>query len=165
MRSASLAVALVSLSSTLALAQEPRLLGTHETWSAWSFRENKAKVCYVYADASKKNPEHLDHGRVSLFVRRLNGGKIRSEASLQTGYNFAPSAIRVAVDGKRFTMLPRGNSAWLRHSEREHEFVDALTKGQMLTVEAVSRRGNKTSYAFSLKGSRAAMGKARRECR
>jgi hypothetical protein len=48
---------------------------------------------------------------VTLFVRRLNSGKVRTEASLQVGYKFAPSAIRIALDGKRFTMIPRGNYA------------------------------------------------------
>jgi hypothetical protein len=141
------------------------MIGSRDSWSAWKVYEKKSAICYVYSDAVSKKPEHLDHGRVSLFVRRLKRGKIRTEASLQVGYEFAPTAIRIVVDDKHFTMIPRGSYAWLRRTEREAEFARALEKGRMATVEAISRRGNKTTYSFPLKGFTAVMKKARRECR
>jgi hypothetical protein len=165
MKVTSTAAAIVALSSTCVLAQTPREIGSSDSWSAWKGSETKSAVCYVYSDASSKKPEHLDHGRVTLFVRRLNSGKVRTEASLQVGYKFAPSAIRIALDGKRFTMIPRGNYAWLRRTEREAEFARALEKGRVAIVEATSRRGNKTTYSFPLKGFTAVMRKARRGCR
>ncbi len=165
MRVTSTAIAAVILSSTCAFAQNPRMLGSNESWSAWRVKESSASVCYVYSDAASKKPEHLDHGRVSLFVRHLKSGKVRTEASLQTGYDFAPNAVSLVVDGKRFTMIPRGNYAWLRRTEREAEFVSALKKGRVATVEAASIRGNKTTYSFSLKGFTAMMKKARQGCR
>lgn len=165
MKVLSTAVAFVVLSSACAFAQAPRMIGSSDSWSAWKVYENKAAICYVYSDALSKKPEHLDHGRVSLFVRRLRSSKIRTEASLQVGYEFAPTAIRIAVDGKRFTMIPRGSYAWLRRTEREAEFARALEKGRMATIEATSRRGNRTSYSFPLKGFTAVMKKARQGCR
>ncbi len=165
MKALSTSVAFVVLSSTCALAQAPRMFASSNSWSAWRVYENKSAICYVYSDASSKKPEHLDHGRVSLFIRRLRSGKVRTEASLQVGYEFAPTAIRIAVDGKRFTMIPRGNYAWLRRTEREAEFARALEKARMATIEATSRRGNKTSYSFPLKGFTAVMKKARQGCR
>lgn len=141
------------------------MIGSSESWSAWKVAEGQSSVCYVYADAGSKNPSHLDHGRVSLFVRRLRKGKNRTEASLQVGYDFAPKAIRVSVDGRSFTMIPRKSYAWLRRTEREAEFVRALEKGRIVVVEAVSRRGNGTTYRFALKGFTAAMKKARQGCR
>ena len=165
MKVLSTAVAFVVLSTTCALAQAPRMIGSRDSWSAWKAYENKSAICYVYSDALSKQPEHLDHGRVSLFVRRLRSSKIRTEASLQVGYEFAPTAIRIAVDGKRFTMIPRGSYAWLRRTEREAEFARALEKGRMATIEATSRRGNRTSYSFPLKGFTAVMKKARQGCR
>jgi hypothetical protein len=146
------------------MAQTPRFLGSFESWSAWTFRDGNVKACYIYAEAATKTPEHLDHGRVGLFVRRLKSGETRTEASFQTGYQFAPDAITVSVDRERFRMIPRGGNAWLRRSSREEEFVHAVAKGRMLIVEAVSKRGNRTHYTFSLKGVSAAMRKVRREC-
>jgi hypothetical protein len=165
MKVLSTAVAFVVLSTTCALAQAPRMIGSRDSWSAWKAYENKSAICYVYSDASSKKPEHLDHGRVSLFVRRLSRSKVGTEASLQVGYEFAPSAIGIAVDGKRFTMIPRGNYAWLRRTEREAELARALEKGRLAIVEATSRRGNKTTYTFPLKGFTTVMKKARQGCR
>jgi len=165
MKITSTALAIVVLSSTCALAQSPRMLGSNESWSAWKTRENNASACYVFSDAASKKPEHLDHGRVTLFVRLLSRDKAKTEASLQAGYEFAPASIRVEVDGKSFNMIPRGNYAWLRRTEREAEFVRALEKGRVAIIEAKSRRGNKTTYSFSLRGFTAMMRKARQECR
>jgi hypothetical protein len=165
MKATSAAVAFVVLSSTCAFAQTPRLIASSGSWSAWKTYENKSAICYVYSDASSKKPERLDHGRVSLFVRRLKNSKVRTEASLQVGYEFAPREIRIAVDGKRFTLIPRGNYAWLRRTEREGEFTRALEKGRMASVEATSRRGNRTTYSFPLRGFTDVMKRARRECR
>jgi Invasion associated locus B (IalB) protein len=165
MKFTSAAVVIVLLSSTCVFAQEPRVIETSGSWSAWSVQEDGSAVCYVYSDASSKSPEHLDHGRVSLFVRRLDLGNVQTEASLQVGYEFAPTAIRIAVDGTPFTMIPRGNYAWLRSTEREAEFARALERGRTATVEATSARGNKTVYSFPLKGFTAVMRKARGECR
>jgi hypothetical protein len=141
------------------------VIETSDSWSAWKDYANKSAACYVYSDASSKLPQHLDHGRVTLFVRRLSHGKVRTEASLQVGYEFAPRAIRIAVDGKRFTMIARGRHAWLRRTDREAEFARALEKGRVAIVEATSRRGNMTTYSFPLKGFTAVMKKGRRSCR
>jgi hypothetical protein len=141
------------------------MIGSSGSWSAWTVHGKKSAACYAYSDASSKKPEHLDHGRVSLFVRWLKSGKVRTEASIQVGYELAPTAIRITVDGKRFTMIPRGNYAWLRRTEREAEFARALEKGRIAIVEATSRRGNKTTYRFPLKGFTAVMKKARQGCR
>jgi hypothetical protein len=158
------ALVLLSLSGTSAMAQPPQLLGMYDQWSAWTFREHKAKACYIYSDAVTKEPSSLAHGRVGLSIRRLKDGKARTEASFQTGYELAPRMLQVTVDRKEFSMISRGQNAWLRREEREWEFMNALTKGRTLVVEAVSKRGNKTSYSFSLKGVAAAMRKAQQAC-
>lgn len=164
MRSIIVAFAFAVLSTSGAMAQTPNFLGSFEHWGAWAFRDNKAKVCYIYAEAGTKTPEHLDHGRVGLFVRRLASGKSRTETSFQAGYAFAPVVISASVDGKRFSMIPMGKNAWLRRTSREREFVRAVAKGRTLTIEATSQRGNRTRYTFSLKGVSAALRKIRREC-
>jgi len=164
MKVISAAVAIVILSATCALAQTPRLIGTSHSWSAWKGYESKSASCYVFSDASSKKPEHLDHGRVTRFVRRLNRGKVRTEASLQVGYKLAPRGVRLSVDGKRFTMISRGSHAWLRRSEREAEFARVLEKGRIAIVEAISKRGNATTYSFPLKGFSAVMRQARQGC-
>jgi len=122
------------------------------------------KVCYIYSDAVSKKPETLDHGRVGFSVRRHADGKVRTEAGFLASYVFAPQTVAVKVDGKSFTMIPRGKNAWLRREEREAEFLQTLLKGRTMTVEALSKRGNRTSYRFSLAGVTAAMRKARQSC-
>jgi hypothetical protein len=164
MRSIGLAIAFIIVSGSTAFSQTPRKLGSNGHWSTWTFQEDRSKVCYVYSEAAVKSPEALNHGRVGFSVRRLNDRKNRTEAGLQAGYDFAPKVIHVGVGSKRFAMIPRGSNAWLRREEREGEFVRALTKGRIMTIEARSKRGNVTRYRFSLDGFTAAMRRARKAC-
>jgi hypothetical protein len=103
-----LAIDFVVFSSGLTSAQTPRLLGSHDRWSTWTFREGRTKISYVYSDAVAKKPETLDHGRVGFSVRWHANGVIRTEAGFMAGYEFAPRAIRVTIDGRSFAMIPRG---------------------------------------------------------
>src|SRR5690242_6553986 len=97
MRPISIAFAFIALSVSCATAQTTQFLAPSEHWSAWAFGDGRAKVCYTHSEAIAKAPGHLDHGRVSLFVRRHKGGRTRTKASLRVGYTFAPSAISATV--------------------------------------------------------------------
>ena len=54
-------------------------------------------------------------------------------------------------------MFIRGNYAWVANAAEEPILVSAMKAGQTMKVSAKSKRGNATSYVFSLKGISAAL--------
>lgn len=161
-----LAFLILSLIATSAFAATPKTLGVFGKWNAWTYTENNGPRCFVYSKPDSMKPATLDHGDVSFFVRTTRSSEAGTEASFQTGYEFAPNSdILAEVGNQTFHMVASGNSAWLRRSgPREHEFLTALKAERTLSIAARSKRGNRVEYSFSLNGLTSAVNRAQQAC-
>lgn len=149
-----------------AFAQSSTPLGQFKDWSAWSYAGSKGKVCYIFAEPEQKLPGSLDHGDISFFIRTSPGENIAQEANFVAGYTFKDdSKVSVTVDGKDFEMFTQGDSAWLVDPSKEADLLGAMKAGSDMTVTGMSKRGNKTTYKYSLSGVTAASGKIETECK
>jgi hypothetical protein len=76
------------------------------------------------------------------------------------GYDLqAGSKVNVTVDARSFVMFTKNRSAWLENAAEEPALVAALRSGHQMTMGAVSKKGTKTGYVFSLQGISAALKK------
>ncbi len=149
-----------------ALAQTPSSLGKFNDWSAWSYTGSKGKVCYIHSTPSALIPKSLDHGDVSFFIRTSPAEGISNEANFVVGYPFKEnSTVTVKIDGEEFTMFTQADSAWLLNAAEEPKLLAAMKAGRKMTVSGTSRRGNKTTYNYSLSGVTAASDKIVSECK
>lgn len=165
-RTLALSALIAGLAATPALAQSSTPLGQFKDWSAWSYAGSKGKVCYIFAEPQEKLPGSLDHGDISFFVRTSPGEDIAQEANFVVGYPFKDdSMVEVDIDGKAFQMFTQGDSAWLVNASEEDELLGAMKAGSSMTVTGTSRRGNRTTYKYSLSGVTAASGKIKSECK
>lgn len=155
---------LTTLMTSGALAAAPKKLGDFAAWSAWSYAEAENKGCFIYANPASASPKTLDHGLVSFFIRSTHRKDVRTEASLQFGYEQASKAdAEIKIDGEAFQLMTDGVNAWLARG-REAEMIEAMRTGRAMEVSTVSKRGNKTAYAFPLKGVTDAMKVLRKTC-
>jgi hypothetical protein len=112
------------------------------------------------------SPQKLDHGRVSFSITTSPSQGVSAESNFVTGYPLKDqSTVTVDVDGKKFTMFTQGDSAWLLDKSEEDELLEAMRDGKKMVVKAQSRRGNNTSYNYSLSGVTAAADKMSSECK
>jgi invasion protein IalB len=166
---AALALALASGSALAQGAAKPTLAGTFKDWTMWtydgSYGGQQGKVCYIYSEPEKKQPTSLDHGRVSFSVTSVPDGS-KTEANFVAGYELKDqSKVTVEIGAKQFTMFTEGDSAWLVNKEDEPALLAAMRSGSSMTIKAVSRRGNDTSYDYSLSGVTDASDKMKAECK
>ena len=168
-----LAAALALMAGSSAFAQataKPSLVGTFSDWTMWSYTGNyngngEGKVCYIYSEPAKMQPDKLDHGRVSFSVTASPSQGIANEANFVAGYALKEqSPVTVDIDGKKFTMFTQGDSAWLVNKDDEPQLLAAMKAGKSMVVKATSRRGNQTTYNYSLSGVTAASDKMIAEC-
>ena len=75
------------------------------------------------------------------------------------------SSVTVQIGDKTFTMFTQGDSAWLVNKEEEPALLEAMKGGSTMVVKATSRRGNETTYNYSLSGVTAAADKMSAECK
>lgn len=151
--------------SSAALAAKPEPAGTFNAWSAWTYKESGKKNCYIYSAATTKSPARLNHGDVSFFVRTVNQPQAQTEANFTVGYDMAPgSTVRAIIGSNSFDMMVQGENAWLVAAEKEKELLAAMRGGDEMSIRATSRRGNETSYVFSLDGVTAAVRQMQKDC-
>lgn len=162
---------LLGASGALAQTQAPSALGTFNDWTAWSFNgsilggDQTGKVCYIYSKPTEELPASLNHGDVSFSVSRSKAESIDSQANFVTGYPFEEnSTVTIDIDGKTFTMFTQGESAWMLNTSEESALLSAMRAGRAMTVRGTSRKGNDTSYKFSLSGVTAASEKISSDC-
>jgi invasion protein IalB len=153
-----LTLASASLASAQAPASAPTRIQQFKAWGAYSYKAGTGNVCYVLSVPTTKEPASVDHGDIFFIVSQRPGQNISYEPQAMLGYVLqANSKVTVTIDGKNFVMFTKDKAAWVENAAEEPALVAAMRTGHNMSVSAVSLRGTKTSYAYSLQGISAAL--------
>jgi invasion protein IalB len=136
----------------------PTRIQQFKAWGAYSYKSGASNVCYVLSVPTTKEPASVDHGDIFFIVSQRPGQNISYEPQAMMGYSMqANSKVTVTIDAKNFTMFTKDRAAWVENAAEEPALVAAMKTGHNMTVNAVSGRGTKTSYAYNLQGVSAAL--------
>lgn len=139
-------------------AAGPTRIQQFKAWGAYSYKSGASNVCYVLSVPTTKEPASVDHGDIFFIVSQRPGQNISYEPQAMVGYVLQPnSKVTVTIDKKNFTMFTKDKAAWVENAAEEPALVAAMKTGHNMSVSAVSGRGTKTSYAYSLQGIAAAL--------
>ena len=142
-----------------------KLEGVFTDWSVYTKTESGERICYVIAKPTTKTPSSVNHGDVYFMVSNWKSGAAKEQPSLLTGYQLKPEIAPSAQVGRtKIPMFAAQNEAFIETGSDERKLVSNMRKGATMRVDAVSQRGTKTSYEFSLKGITAALRKAKAVC-
>ena len=125
-------------------------------------------MCFALAKpaSSQTSPAGRPRDPAWLFVSTRPSEKVKEEVSVVIGYPFkANSDATLDIGGTNFAMYTQNDGAWVKNAAEEARLVDALRKGQEVTVRGESGRGTKTIDKFALKGVVQALERAALECR
>ena len=143
------------LGSAAIAAAQPARIKQFDAWGVYSYTQDGQKNCYALSVPVSQRPANVSHG--DNFVLVAPQGRGYAPQAIM-GYGLRPgSEVAVRVDDKTFTMAPKDNAAWVKNQAREPEMVEAMRAGSELVLQATSKRGTDTSYAYSLKGVTAAL--------
>ncbi len=157
------AIALVAATASLllfatgtgpALAAKPEIIKQNKAWASVKYQGDDGLVCYVITDAQKKLPTDLDHGdHVYFMLAKFPNQGVRMEAQFVTTYQMDEnSEAMVTIGDQSFPLFAKSYNAWLKNPADEAAMVEAMKSGVDMKVKAVSRRGNRTEYTYSLLG-------------
>jgi hypothetical protein len=155
-----LAAVLFVLAQTNVMAQEaPRLLSTHNKWTAWSMTEGGALSCYISSVPDRSEPAGVNRSPISFIVIHRKSANTRNEVQSMMGYplNSSDPKASATIDGKTYPMVAEGEGTWLASTADEAAFVEGMKKGTQLMVRGTSQRGTNTVDTYSLSGVTAAM--------
>jgi invasion protein IalB len=100
-----------------------------------------------------------------MFVSSRPAEKVKDEVSIIFGYGLKPNAdANVQISGANYLMYTQADGAWVKNAAEETRLVDAMRKGQDLTVKGTSAKGTASTDVYSLKGLPQALDRVGQEC-
>jgi len=135
-------------------ASEPKLIGSHGQWSAYSFMENGNKVCYMASQPQKAEGDYTSRGDIFALITHRPAENTRNVFSYITGYPYDPeSKVTVKIDSQTYTLFTQDDTAWAADADADTRLTSAIRKGSRMVVQGTSKRGTLTTDTFSLSGS------------
>lgn len=160
------AAAIAIFATPAAAKADQKILLDSGAWRAVEATQGGHRLCFVIASPTSRAPAELKRDPGNLFVttkaQREGGG---SEVSIRFGYRLGQGPHTLTIEGRSFSLMPQGETAWLRSAADEQAVVAAMRSGRDLSIAAVSARGNTTTDSYSLIGFSAALEALQRQCR
>ncbi len=150
--------AILIVSSAASAAQTPTRMNQYNDWGTYAYNDSSGKVCYILSTPKQMQPSNVDHGDIFFLVSQKPGQGIAYEPQVVMGYDLKEGEkVEVDVDGTKYAMFSKNDSAWMENAAQEPQLVSALRAGRSMTISATSKRGTNTSYTYSLSGVTAAL--------
>ncbi|RFC65085.1 hypothetical protein DYI37_04280 [Fulvimarina endophytica] len=150
--------AILLISSAASAAQTPTRMNQYNDWGTYAYNDQSGKVCYILSTPKQMQPANVDHGDIFFLISQKPGQGIAYEPQVVMGYALKDGAkVEVDVDGKKYSMFSKQESAWMENAAQEPQLIAALRAGRSMKVSATSARGTNTSYTYSLSGVTAAL--------
>jgi invasion protein IalB len=132
----------------------PSEIGEYGDWTAYSYKEGKNTVCYMASTPKKDEGNYKQRGDIYAIVTHRPADKSYNVVNFVAGYNYkANSKVVVKIGATAFNNLfANGDSAWAPDTATDKKLVEAMKRGDRMTVEGESFRGTKTKDTYSLRG-------------
>jgi hypothetical protein len=128
-------------------------LGATASWTAYAYKEKSGKVCYLAGQPQKGESVGRKHNHPLAMVTHRPGEKIANVVSFVEGYPLKEgSDVALDIDGAKFDLFTKGDSAWARTAELDKSIVEAMAKGKQVVVKGTPQKGPPTIDTYSLTG-------------
>ncbi len=161
---ATLAVCAVLISSP-ALAQGTKVVKTFSAWTLYSHTGAPGDICFITSQPRETKPADVQRERAYFYVSSWTKDGIRSQISVLLGYDLEDQApITVTVGSRAFKMFAKGDKGFVGDATSELQLIDAIKRGNFMTVRAKTKDGTETTDTYSLIGATAAVNSLANGC-
>jgi hypothetical protein len=128
-------------------------IGGVGAWNAYLYKAKSGRVCYLAGTPQKSEPAKFRHKPPSLTVTHRPEENVFNVVSFDEGYLLKEgSDTTLAVDGIKFDLFTKGDSAWSRTADLDKTIVEAMAKGKQAIVKGIPEKGPPTTQTYSLAG-------------
>lgn len=150
-----------------AQAEQPKVLGEHGDWTAWTYNEGGNLICYMSSSPKKDEGKYTKRGDIYVIITHRPAEKAYDEVSFVAGYTFksgAPLVIKIGNKTFRNTFTD-GDKAWMVSNTEDKNLIAAMKRGDRMIVDGTSSRGTATKDTYSLKGFTSAYNSISAKCK
>ena len=137
------------------MASEKIQIEKFNDWSVLRQETDAGRLCYITSEPIEKKGDYdkNNRGETRVFVTHGPGKAERDVVSIVAGYVFEKqSEVDLYVDGVKQLFFTLQDRAWSFGPDEFKKIIRNMKRGNKLTVEGVSSRGNKTIDIYSLSG-------------
>ena len=137
------------------MASEKIQIEKFNDWSVLRQETDAGRLCYITSEPIEKKGDYDKNyrGETRVFVTHGPGKAERDVVSIVAGYVFEKqSEVSLYVDGVKQLFFTLQDRAWSFGPDEDKKIIRNMKRGNKLTVEGVSSRGNKTIDIYSLSG-------------
>jgi Invasion associated locus B (IalB) protein len=128
-------------------------IGGAGAWNAYLYKAKSGRVCYLAGAPQKSEPAKFRHKPPSMTVTHRPEENVFNVVSFDEGYLLKEgSDTTLAVDGTKFDLFTKGDSAWSRTADLDKTIVEAMAKGKQAVVKGIPEKGPPTTQTYSLAG-------------
>lgn len=162
---AAIAILFASLATLPAHAQGTKVVKAFNAWTLYSHQGAPADICFISTQPRETKPSELQRDRAYFYVSSWVKDGIRSQVSVLLGYDLEDqSAITVTIGGSQYELFAKDGKAFVGDATQELKLIDAMKRGNFMTVKAKTKDGTETTDTYSLIGATAAMNALRAGC-
>jgi hypothetical protein len=130
-----------------------RRLGEAGGWTAYTYMGRSGKVCYIIGSPVKREAAHIKRKPAMMMVTHRPDEHIRDVVSFDEGYLFREgSDASLDVDGSKYDLFTKGDTAWSRTSDLDKQIVAAMAKGSRAAIQGTPQKGTPLGDTYSLAG-------------
>ena len=150
-----LKIFIICLFTKSLMASEKIQIEKFNDWSVLRQETDAGRLCYITSEPIEKKGDYdkNNRGETRVFVTHGPGKAERDVVSIVAGYVFEKqSEVDLYVDGVKQVFFTLQDRAWSFGPDEDKKIIRNMKRGNKLTVEGVSSRGNKTIDIYSLSG-------------
>jgi Invasion associated locus B (IalB) protein len=128
-------------------------LGEADGWSAYTYKGRSGQVCYITGFPMKREPKNLKRKESVMMVTHRPEEHVADVVSFDEGFLFKDgSDASLDIDGAKFDLFTKGDTAWSRTSDLDKAIVAAMAKGNHAVIGGTAEKGQAASDTYSLAG-------------
>jgi invasion protein IalB len=164
-RTVATAIGLVLASSAVS-AQSVKTIGTYSSWTSFTHGEDASLLCFATAQPAKQEPSSAKRDPAFVYVSSWPKDGVKAEISVKIGYALRKgSDVTLVIGSSNFTLFAHGDRAYVADATEELKLLEAMRKGNTMTVKATSDRGTSTTDTYSLAGVTQALAAVATNCK
>jgi len=150
---AAMAVA-ATIAAGTARAENPTPIDKFSDWIAQTYDDNGKTLCYATSSPKKQAGNFKSRGNPYIAVTHAPQSGVRDQVSYIAGYEIKANTPVTLIIGKQSFTLPvlQKDRAWAKDADADKAMIEAMRKGNSLTVKGTSARGTDITDTYSLLG-------------
>jgi invasion protein IalB len=137
-----------------ARAANPTPIDKFGDWAAQTYDDGGKTLCYATSSPKKQAGNFKSRGNPYIAVTHAPQAGVRDQISYIAGYELkADSAVTLTVGKQSFSLsVLQKDRAWAKDASVDKAMIEAMRKGNSMTVKGTSARGTEITDTYSLVG-------------